>query len=170
MQSNDNPDIIINVYRDDEWFAIAIAWKRCAFLKKCVLNMQPRAGTLELEEVSKCSSPGDPMNNFACAGVRRIGRSLGRSRPPLFLTHLSGSDGGRRVERSCAEAVAKKSRLQPEATCIAFCTDERRRKRCRWRGKAVMVGQAHRRPERFRPGAGSIGTNADDAVPHYLVR
>ncbi|MGU0171502.1 HAD hydrolase family protein [Escherichia coli] len=64
------------------------------------------------------------------------------------------------------EAVAKKLGYSLK-DCIAFGRDERRRNAVDG-GKGCIMGSAHQRLKDLHPELEVIGTNADDAVPHYL--
>lgn len=69
---NDNPDIITNVYRDDEWFMNRHRPEEMRFLKKRCSNMRCMSLDYWSRKASaKCSSPAIPMNN-CCHWSKRL--------------------------------------------------------------------------------------------------
>lgn len=93
---------------------------------------------------------------------------MGRSRQRQFLyLNLSGSDGGRRFKGHALEAVAKKLGYSLK-DCIAFGDGMNDAEMLSMTGKGCIMGSAHQRLKDLHPELEVIGTNADDAVPHYL--
>lgn len=66
---NDNPDIITNVYRDDEWFMNRHRPEEMRFFKEAVFKYALYEPGLLAS--AKCSSPAIPMNN-CCRWSRRL--------------------------------------------------------------------------------------------------
>ncbi len=69
---NDNPEIITNVYRDDEWFMNRHRPEEMRFFKEAVFNYALyEPGLLEPEGVSKVFFTCDSHENF-CHWSRRL--------------------------------------------------------------------------------------------------
>ena len=135
---NDNPDIITNVYRDDEWFMNRHRPEEMRFFKEAVFNYALyEPGLLEPEGVSKVS--------LTCLEVMAGGVSKGHA----------------------LEAVAKKLGYSLQ-DCIAFGDGMNDAEMLSMAGKGCIMGSAHQRLKDLHPELEVIGTNAEDAVPHYL--
>ena len=135
---NDNPDIITNVYRDDEWFMNRHRPEEMRFFKEAVFKYALyEPGLLEPEGVSKVF--------FTCDSHEQL--------LPL--------------EGHALEAVAKKLGYSLK-DCIAFGDGMNDAEMLSMAGKGCIMGSAHQRLKDLHPELEVIGTNADDAVPHYL--
>ena len=105
---HNNPDIVTNVYRDDEWFMNRHRPDEMRFFKEAVFNyslyepgLLDQQGVLYLRKSRSAASAG--------AGDQR---PLGRPRErELLHADLSGSDGGRGVQRSRAGSGREASGL-----------------------------------------------------------
>ncbi len=166
---NDNPDIITNVYRDDEWFMNRHRPEEMRFLKKRCSNMRCMSlGLLEPEGVSKvfftCDSHEQLLPLEQAINARwgdRVNVSFST------LTCLEVMAGG--VSKGHAlEAVAKKLGGYSLKDCIAFGDGMNDAEMLSMAGKGCIMGSAHQRLKDLHPELEVIGTNADDAVPHYL--
>jgi hypothetical protein len=99
---HNNPAIVTNVYREDEWFMNRHRPDEMRFFKEAVFNYTLyEPGLLEPEGISKVFFTCEAMRSAAAGAGDQ--RPLGRSRERQLLNaDLSGSDGGRRVERARA--------------------------------------------------------------------
>ena len=138
---NDNPDIITNVYRDDEWFMNRHRPEEMRFFKEAVFKYALyEPGLLEPEGVSKVF--------FTCDSHEQL----------LPLEQAKGH---------ALEAVAKKLGYSLK-DCIAFGDGMNDAEMLSMAGKGCIMGSAHQRLKDLHPELEVIGTNAEDAVPHYL--
>ncbi|MDU1268721.1 MAG: HAD family hydrolase [Escherichia coli] len=165
---NDNPDIITNVYRDDEWFMNRHRPEEMRFFKEAVFKYALyEPGLLEPEGVSKvfftCDSHEQLLPLEQAINARwgdRVNVSFST------LTCLEVMAGG--VSKGHAlEAVAKKLGYSLK-DCIAFGDGMNDAEMLSMAGKGCIMGSAHQRLKDLHPELEVIGTNADDAVPHYL--
>lgn len=165
---NDNPDIITNVYRDDEWFMNRHRPEEMRFFKEAVFQYALyEPGLLEPEGVSKvfftCDSHEQLLPLEQAINARwgdRVNVSFST------LTCLEVMAGG--VSKGHAlEAVAKKLGYSLK-DCIAFGDGMNDAEMLSMAGKGCIMGSAHQRLKDLHPELEVIGTNADDAVPHYL--
>ncbi|KUV31367.1 hydrolase [Escherichia coli] len=165
---NDNPDIITNVYRDDEWFMNRHRPEEMRFFKEAVFNYALyEPGLLEPEGVSKvfftCDSHEKLLPLEQAINARwgdRVNVSFST------LTCLEVMAGG--VSKGHAlEAVAKKLGYSLQ-DCIAFGDGMNDAEMLSMAGKGCIMGSAHQRLKDLHPELEVIGTNAEDAVPHYL--
>lgn len=107
------------------------------------------------------------MNN-CCRWSRRINARWGDRVNVSFstLTCLEVMAGG--VSKGHAlEAVAKKLGYSLK-DCIAFGDGMNDAEMLSMAGKGCIMGSAHQRLKDLHPELEVIGTNAEDAVPHYL--
>ena len=143
---NDNPDIITNVYRDDEWFMNRHRPEEMRFFKEAVFQYALyEPGLLEPEGVSKVFFTCVSFSTLTCLEVMAGGVSKGHA----------------------LEAVAKKLGYSLK-DCIAFGDGMNDAEMLSMAGKGCIMGSAHQRLKDLHPELEVIGTNADDAVPHYL--
>ncbi|HAI9186743.1 TPA: HAD family hydrolase [Escherichia coli] len=142
---NDNPDIITNVYRDDEWF---MNRHRPEGVSKVFFTCDSHEQLLPLEQAINARW-GDRVNvsfsTLTCLEVMAGGVSKGHA----------------------LEAVAKKLGYSLK-DCIAFGDGMNDAEMLSMAGKGCIMGSAHQRLKDLHPELEVIGTNADDAVPHYL--
>jgi hydroxymethylpyrimidine pyrophosphatase-like HAD family hydrolase len=116
---HNNPDIVTNVYRDDEWFMNRHRPDEMRFFKEAVFKYSLyEPGLLEPEGVSKCSSPAPAMKN-CCRWSRRLTPAGLRVNVSFStLTCLEVMAGG--VSKGHAlEAVARRMGFGLK-DCIAF--------------------------------------------------
>jgi hydroxymethylpyrimidine pyrophosphatase-like HAD family hydrolase len=99
---HNNPAIVTNVYRDDEWFMNRHRPDEMRFFKEAVFNYSLyEPGRWSRKGSARCSSPATATKTAAAGAGDQ--RPLGRSRERQLLNaDLSGSDGGWRLERSRA--------------------------------------------------------------------
>lgn len=104
---HDNPAIVTNVYRDDDWFMNRHRPDEMRFFKEAVFNYSLyEPGLLEPEGISKVF--------FTCDSHEEL-LPLGRSRQRELLNpDLSGSNGGWRLQRSRAGSGCETPGLRAE--------------------------------------------------------
>ncbi|MGL5699555.1 MAG: sugar/pyridoxal phosphate phosphatase YigL [Kluyvera sp.] len=163
-----NPDIITNVYRDDEWFMNRHRPEEMRFFKEAVFNYTLyEPGLLEPEGVSKvfftCHDHQTLLPLEQAINARwgdRVNVSFST------LTCLEVMAGG--VSKGHAlEAVAKAMGYTLK-DCIAFGDGMNDAEMLSMAGKGCIMEGAHQRLKDLHPNLEVIGSNADDAVPHYL--
>lgn len=111
---NDNPDIITNVYRDDEWFMNRHRPEEMRFFKEAVFKYALyEPGLLEPEGVSKVFFTCDSHEQLLPL-EQAINARWAIASTSVSLLNLSGSDGGRRFKRPCAGSGGEETGLQPE--------------------------------------------------------
>lgn len=123
---NANPDIVTNVYRDDEWFMNRHRPDEMRFFKEAVFNYSLfEPALLEPEGVSKVFFTSDTHEKLL--PLEQAINALGRSgKRELLYANLSGSDGGRSVEGSCAGSGRSGDGVQPERVYRLWRRNERR--------------------------------------------
>ena len=165
---NDNPDIVTNVYREDEWFMNRHRPEEMRFFKEAVFNYTLyEPGMLEPEGVSKvfftCNDHETLLPLEQAINARwgdRVNVSFST------LTCLEVMAGG--VSKGHAlEAVAKAMGFTLK-DCIAFGDGMNDAEMLSMAGKGCIMEGAHQRLKDLHPELEVIGSNADDAVPHFL--
>ncbi|HEX4501042.1 MAG TPA: sugar/pyridoxal phosphate phosphatase YigL [Scandinavium sp.] len=167
---NNNPDIVTNVYRNDEWFMNRHRPEEMRFFKEATFNYELyEPGLLEAEGVSKVFF-SSPNHEVLLPLEQAINARWGDRVNVSFstLTCLEVMAGG--VSKGHAlEAVAKMMGYGlPD--CIAFGDGMNDAEMLSMAGKGCIMENAHQRLKDLHPELEVIGTNADDAVPHYLRR
>ena len=165
---NNNPDIVTNVYRDDDWFMNRHRPEEMRFFKEAVFNYSLfEPGLLEPEGVSKvfftCHDHEILLPLEQAINARwgdRVNVSFST------LTCLEVMAGG--VSKGHAlEAVAKEMGYNLQ-DCIAFGDGMNDAEMLSMAGKGCIMAGAHQRLKDLHPELEVIGSNADDAVAHYL--
>lgn len=169
MVHNDT-DIITNVYRDDQWLMNRHRPDEERFFKESVFQYslyQP--GQLETDGISKVfftSSVHEHLLPLEQAINARWGDRVNVSFSTL--TCLEVMAGG--VSKGHAlEAVAKAMGYSLKE-CISFGDGMNDKEMLSMAGKGCIMGNAHQRLKDLLPELEVIGTNGEDAVPHYLRR
>lgn len=165
---HNEPEIITNVYRDDEWFMNRHRPDEMRFFKEAVFKYALyEPGLLEPEGVSKVF--------FSCDNHEKL----------LPLEQAINARWGDRVNVSfstltCLEVMAggvsKGHALEAVAhalgyrlkNCIAFGDGMNDAEMLSMAGKGCIMANAHQRLKQLHPELEVIGTNADNAVPKYL--
>ena len=164
----DNPDIITNVYRDDEWFMSRERPDELKYFKEVVFKYSLfEPALLEPQGVSKVFFTCD-VHEKLLPLEQAINARWGDRVNVSFstLTCLEVMAGG--VSKGHAlEAVAKAMGFGLES-CIAFGDGMNDAEMLSMAGKGCIMGNAHQRLKDLLPELEVIGTNAEDAVPHYL--
>ena len=165
---HNNPAIVTNVYRDDDWFMNRHRPDEMRFFKEAVFNYSLyEPGLLEPEGVSKvfftCDSHEELLPLEQAINARwgdRVNVSFST------LTCLEVMAGG--VSKGHAlEAVAKRMGFELK-DCIAFGDGMNDAEMLSMAGKGCIMQNAHQRLKDLHPELEVIGTNADNAVPKYL--
>ncbi|HDU8042699.1 TPA: sugar/pyridoxal phosphate phosphatase YigL [Cronobacter sakazakii] len=164
----DNPDIITNVYRDDEWFMSRERPDELKYFKEAVFKYSLfEPALLEPQGVSKVFFTCD-VHEKLLPLEQAINARWGDRVNVSFstLTCLEVMAGG--VSKGHAlEAVAKAMGFGLES-CITFGDGMNDAEMLSMAGKGYIMGNAHQRLKDLLPELEVIGTNAEDAVPHYL--
>lgn len=165
---NDNLDIITNVYCDDEWFMNCYCLEEMRFFKEAVFKYALyELGLLELEGVSKVFFTCDFYEKLLLL-EQAINARWGDCVNVSFftLTCLEVMAGGV-LKGHALEAVAKKLGYSLK-DCIAFGDGMNDAEMLLMAGKGCIMGSAHQRLKDLHLELEVIGTNAEDAVLHYL--
>lgn len=163
-----NTDIVTNVYRGDEWFMNRHRPQEMEYFKEAVFNyalFEP--GLLETDGVSKVFFTCDDHDQLLPL-EQAINARWGDRVNVSFstLTCLEVMAGG--VSKGHAlEAVAKAMGYSLK-DCIAFGDGMNDAEMLSMAGKGCIMSNAHQRLKDLLPELEVIGTNIDNAVPHYL--
>jgi hypothetical protein len=163
-----NKDIVTNVYRGDQWFMNRHRPEEMKYFKEAVFNytlFEP--GLLEADGVSKvfftCDSH-EALLPLEQALIARWGDRVNVSFSTL--TCLEVMAGG--VSKGHALEAVSKAMGYSLKECIAFGDGMNDQEMLSMAGKGCIMENAHQRLKDLLPELEVIGTNADDAVPHYL--
>ncbi|BDH47622.1 sugar/pyridoxal phosphate phosphatase YigL [Salmonella enterica subsp. enterica serovar Choleraesuis] len=165
-----SPEIITNIYRGDEWYLSRQRPEDMQYFKEAVFNCNLfRPGELDTDAVSKVfftSDSHDVLLPLEQAINDRWGEQVNVSFSTL--TCLEVMAGG--VSKGHAlDAVASGMGYQLD-NCIAFGDGMNDKEMLSMAGKGCIMGNAHQRLKDLLPALEVIGTNFEDAVPHYLQR
>ncbi|HEY3592037.1 MAG TPA: sugar/pyridoxal phosphate phosphatase YigL [Buttiauxella sp.] len=163
-----NKDIVTNVYRGDQWFMNRHRPEEMKYFKEAVFNytlFEP--GLLEADGVSKvfftCDSH-EALLPLEQALIARWGDRVNVSFSTL--TCLEVMAGG--VSKGHALEAVSKAMGYSLKECIAFGDGMNDQEMLSMAGKGCIMENAHQRLKDLLPELEVIGSNADDAVPHYL--
>lgn len=165
-----DPHIVTNIYRDDEWFMNRH-------------NPEMREYFQENEFSYRLFEPG----MVATDGISKVFFTCIRHEALVPLEQAINARWGDRVNVSfstltCLEVMAggvsKGHALDVVANamgytlseCISFGDGMNDEEMLTMAGKGCIMGNAHQRLKDLLPNLEVIGTNAQDAVPHYLRR
>lgn len=165
---HDDPNIVTNVYRDDDWF----------------INRHRPEGMLFFPEADFTYQLYEPQL-LEPQGISKVFFISDRHEHLLPLEQAINARWGDRVNVSfstltCLEVMAggvsKGHALEAVATamgyglqdCIAFGDGMNDKEMLSMAGKGCIMGNAHQRLKDLLPALEVIGTNAEEAVPHYL--
>ncbi len=161
-------EIVTNVYRGDEWFMNRHRPEEMKYFKEAVFNYSLfEPGLLETDGVSKVFFTCDDHDKLLPL-EQAINARWGDRVNVSFstLTCLEVMAGG--VSKGHAlEAVAKAMGYSLK-DCISFGDGMNDAEMLSMAGKGCIMGNAHQRLKDLLPELEVIGTNADNAVPHYL--
>ncbi|MCU5772184.1 sugar/pyridoxal phosphate phosphatase YigL [Erwiniaceae bacterium BAC15a-03b] len=161
-------DILTNVYRDDEWFLNRHRPEEKRFFRESIFNYQLfEPGMLDTTGVSKvfftCDDP-DVLLPLEQAILARWGDRVNVSFS--FPTCLEVMAGG--VSKGHALEAVSKTLGYSLKECISFGDGLNDKEMLAMAGKGCIMSNAHQRLKDLLPELEVIGSNADDAVPHYL--
>ncbi|WP_395754859.1 sugar/pyridoxal phosphate phosphatase YigL [Edwardsiella ictaluri] len=165
---HDDPQILTNVYRNDDWFMNREDPAQRAFFQESVFHYH-------VFESAMLPADGICKVYYTCADRDRL----------LPLEEAINARWGDRVNVSfslptCLEVMAggvsKGHALEFVAhrlgyglqECIAFGDGMNDMEMLSMAGKGCIMADAHQRLKDLLPQMAVIGSNADDAVPHYL--
>lgn len=166
----DNPDMLTHVYRDDEWFMNRHRPEEERYFRESVFKYKLFApGMLETDGVSKvfftCDDHASLLPLEEAINARwgdRVNVSFST------LTCLEVMAGG--VSKGHAlEQVAKLLGLSLKE-CVAFGDGMNDYEMLSMSGRGCIMHNAHQRLKDLLPRLEVIGSNVEDAVPHYLRR
>ncbi|WP_435951613.1 sugar/pyridoxal phosphate phosphatase YigL [Dryocola sp. BD626] len=163
-----NQDIVTNVYRGDEWFMNRHRPEEMKYFKEAVFNYSLyEPGLLETDGVSKVFFTCDDHEKLLPL-EQAINARWGDRVNVSFstLTCLEVMAGG--VSKGHALEAVSKAMGYSLKDCIAFGDGMNDQEMLSMAGKGCIMGNAHQRLKDLLPELEVIGTNADNAVPHYL--
>jgi len=167
---HDDVDIITNVYRNDDWFINRESPEQKAFFQESIFQYQ-------LFEPSQLETSGVCKVYFTCDDHEKL----------LLLENAINARWGDQVNVSfslptCLEVMAgtvsKGHSLEEVAKiigytlkdCIVFGDGMNDLEMLSMAGKGCIMHNAHQRLKDELPNLEVIGSNIDDAVPHYLSK
>lgn len=166
----DSPDIVTNVYRGNEWHLNRQRPEDMQYFKETIFNCNLyRPDRLRTDAVSKVFFTGDSHDKLLTL-EEIINRQWGGRVNVSFstLNCLEVMAGG--VSKGHAlEAVASDMGYRLK-NCLAFGDGMNDAEMLSMAGKGCIMGNAHQRLKNKLPMLEVIGTNGEDAVPHYLQR
>lgn len=165
-----NPDIVTNVYRNDDWFMNRHRPDEMKYFREAVFKytlFEP--GVLEPEGISKVFFTCDDHKKLLPL-EQAINARWGDRVNVSFstLTCLEVMAGG--VSKGHALEAVSKAMGYTLKDCIAFGDGMNDAEMLSMAGKGCIMANAHQRLKDLLPDLEVIGTNADNAVPHYLRR
>ncbi|MGB7801898.1 sugar/pyridoxal phosphate phosphatase YigL [Buttiauxella sp.] len=165
---HNSPDIVTNVYRGDEWFMNRHRPEEMKYFKEAVFNytlFEP--GLLDADGVSKVFFTCDSHEKLLPLEQALIARWGDRVNVSFStLTCLEVMAGG--VSKGHALEAVSKAMGYSLKECIAFGDGMNDQEMLSMAGKGCIMANAHQRLKDLLPELEVIGTNADNAVPHYL--
>lgn len=163
-----DPDIVTNVYRDDEWFISRHRPEDMKYFQEAVFRYHVyEPGVLAPEGVSKVfftCEDHDKLLPLEQAINARWGDRVNVSFSTI--TCLEVMAGG--VSKGHALDAVAKGMGYGLADCIAFGDGMNDKEMLTMAGKGCIMGNAHQRLKDLLPELEVIGTNGDNAVPRYL--
>ena len=165
---HDNPDIITNVYRDDDWFMNRHRPEEMQYFKEAVFNYSLfEPGMLEPKGISKIYFTCDKHETLLPL-EQAINARWGDRVNVSFstLTCLEVMAGG--VSKGHALEAVSKAMGYSLKECIAFGDGMNDAEMLSMAGKGCIMSNAHQRLKDLLPELEVIGTNGDNAVPKYL--
>ncbi|HHC4444678.1 TPA: sugar/pyridoxal phosphate phosphatase YigL [Klebsiella pneumoniae] len=163
-----DPKIVTNVYREDEWYMNRHRPEEMRFFKEAVFNYKLyEPGELDPQGISKVFFTCEDHEHLLPLEQAMNARWGDRVNVSFStLTCLEVMAGG--VSKGHAlEAVAKMLGYTL-SDCIAFGDGMNDAEMLSMAGKGCIMANAHQRLKDLHPELEVIGSNADDAVPHCL--
>lgn len=163
-----NQDIVTNVYRGDQWFMNRHRPEEMKYFKEAVFNYSLfEPGLLEADGVSKVFFTCDSHEKLLPLEQALLARWGDRVNVSFStLTCLEVMAGG--VSKGHALEAVSKAMGYGLKDCISFGDGMNDAEMLSMAGKGCIMGNAHQRLKDLLPELEVIGTNADNAVPHYL--
>lgn len=164
----DHQEMVTHVYRNNEWFISRHCPDEMKYFQEAIFQYSVyELGLLDPDGVSKVfftSDSHDALLSLEQAIVARWGDRVNVSFSTL--TCLEVMAGG--VSKGHALDVVAKALGYTLADCIAFGDGMNDREMLSMAGKGCIMRNAHKRLKDLLPDLEVIGSNEDDAVPHYL--
>ncbi|RWR02742.1 hydrolase [[Pantoea] beijingensis] len=164
----DDPDILTNVYRDDEWYLNRRHPDEEKYFQESIFTCRLfEPGMLDAGGVSKVfftCDDADKLLPLEQAIQARWGDRVNVSFS--FPTCLEVMAGG--VSKGHALEAVSKMLGYSLNECISFGDGLNDKEMLLMAGKGCIMGNAHQRLKDLLPELEVIGSNADEAVPHYL--
>lgn len=162
------PDISTNVYRGDNWHISRPRPEDMEYFKESVFNYQVfQPGMLETDGVSKVYFTSDTHETLLPLEEAINARWGDRVNVSFStVTCLEVMAGG--VSKGHALESVSRNMGESLASCIAFGDGMNDQEMLTMAGKGCIMGNAHQRLKDLLPTLEVIGSNRDDAVPHYL--
>lgn len=163
-------DIVTNVYRGDEWFMNRHRPEDMEYFKEAIFNYSLfKPGSLNADGVSKVFFTCDHHEKLLPLEHAILDRWGDRVNVSFStLTCLEVMAGG--VSKGHALEFVAKIMGYKLSECIAFGDGMNDAEMLSMAGKGCIMGNAHQRLKDLLPELEVVGTNRDDAVPHYLRR
>lgn len=165
---HDHQDIFTNVYRDEEWFLNRNRPEEMDFFRESDFNYQIyQPGSLPTDGISKvfftCGKP-ELLIPLEEALIARWGDRVNVSFSlPTCLEVMAGG-----VSKGHALDAVSQSLGYSLKDCISFGDGMNDKEMLSMAGKGCIMSNSHQRLKDFLPELEVIGSNADNAVPHYL--
>lgn len=163
-----NPEILTNIYRNDDWYINRESLEQAAFFNKsifnyqiAVLNLLPTDGVCKIYFLSQ---DHEKLLMLEKEMHTRWGRRVNVcfSLPNCLEVMGAGVSKGNALER-----VARKLGYSLE-NCIAFGDGMNDLEMLSMVGKGCIMKNAHSRLKKSLPSLKMIGSHTHDAVPYYL--
>ncbi|QKJ89136.1 Pyridoxal phosphate phosphatase YigL [Paramixta manurensis] len=164
----DDPEILTNVYRNDEWYLSRHRPEENKYFIESEFTYRVfEPGMLETDGISKVFFTCDDAERLVPLEQALIARWGDRVNVSFsFPTCLEVMAGG--VSKGHAlEEVAKLLGYSLKE-CVAFGDGLNDKEMLTMSGKGCIMRNAHQRLKDLLPEMEVIGSNAEDAVPHYL--
>lgn len=163
-----DPLIFTNVYREDEWYINRSRPQEMDFFKEAIFHYKLfNADELDPQNVSKVFFISEDHQHLL-ALEQKINARWGEQVNVSFstLACLEVMSGG--VSKGHALQEVAKILGYDLQDCIAFGDGMNDAEMLSMAGKGCIMAGAHQRLKDQHPTLEVIGSNADDAVPHYL--
>lgn len=163
-----DPHILTNVYRDDEWFISRDYPEELRFFHESTFNYRLfEPGLLDAEGISKVfftCDDADKLLPLEQAILARWGDRVNVSFS--FPTCLEVMAGG--VSKGHALEAVSKALGYSLKECVSFGDGLNDKEMLAMAGKGCIMSNAHQRLKDLLPELEVIGSNTEDAVPRYL--
>lgn len=163
-----HPDIYTNIYRDEEWFLNRHRPGEMDFFQESNFNYQVyKPDSLPTDGISKVfftSAEPNKLIPLEEALIDRWGDKINVSFSlPTCLEVMAGGVSKGHALDAVSQILGHSLR-----DCIAFGDGMNDKEMLSMAGKGCIMSNAHQRLKDLLPMLEVIGSNADNAVPHYL--